>query len=109
MSSTIEGSDDRAREDELDLGQEDEVQAPNGILDHGDSPADGPMVDGEEEPSALHVLDASGTVKFSPQANESPQRQVPTGALGSADETASTPDDTPSLHVSCGYLLVDIC
>lgn len=103
----IEGSDVWAREDELDLGQEDEAEA-NGIIDHGGSSMDGdPMVNGEEESSVLRGPDASRTEKQSSQANESPQ--VSTGAFGSPDETASTPDDTPSLHVSYCHFCMDIC
>lgn len=110
MSSTIEGSDDWAGEDELDLGQEDEVQAPNGVADHGDSPTNGgPIGDGEEDSSVLHGPDAPATPKRTLQPGESPHPQ--TGfTFGSPDETASTPDDTPSLHVSMAlWYLFDTC
>lgn len=107
MSSTIEGCDVWAREDELDLGQEDEAAA-NGIIDHGGLSMGGdPMVNGEEESLVLDGPDAPGTEKQSPRTNESPQ--VLAGAFGSPDETASTPDDTPSLHVSLCHFCTDIC
>ncbi|KAE8351843.1 Golgi CORVET complex core vacuolar protein 8-domain-containing protein [Aspergillus coremiiformis] len=110
MSSMIEGSDDRAREDELDLGQEDEedVQSKsNGITADGGSHEayeDGSMAYIEDFPdvaSANHTLDKSkspldvgaGNLPLSPRT-----RQL--GTPGSVDETTSTPDDTPSLHGS---------
>ncbi|KAB8272333.1 Golgi CORVET complex core vacuolar protein 8-domain-containing protein [Aspergillus minisclerotigenes] len=112
MSSMIEGSDDRAREDELDLGEEDEgdVQPKsNGVSVDGVSPegyAEGSMAYIEEDlPDVASPnnnsfdrrnpqLDAgTGNVPLSPRI-----RQL--GTPGSVDETASTPDDTPSLHDS---------
>lgn len=100
MSSTIEGSDERVREDELDLGQEDEAQ-PNGLeptqLDDDQTGFD------EEEPSAVVAgQDTPETPKHT-VTNDAPpphHQKLTSVALGSPDETASTPDDTPSLHVS---------
>lgn len=113
MSSTIEGSNDWAREDELDLGQEDEAPAPNG-LDHASLRADDdPMGYSYSEGQApdLSAQPVPAPNKYA-VTNDSPpppppsRRQKLTGtgtgaaALGSPDETASTPDETPSLHVS---------
>lgn len=110
----IEGSDDRAREDELDLGEGDEgdVQSKsNGIS------VDGVSTEGYGKSSMAYVEedlpdvtspnhsfdtrisqldDGTGNVPLSPRI-----RQLNTP--GSVDETASTPDDTPSLHVCCDY------
>ncbi|KAE8403750.1 hypothetical protein BDV37DRAFT_249195 [Aspergillus pseudonomiae] len=112
MSSMIEGSDDRAREDELDLGEEDEgdVQPKtNGASVDGVSPegyGEGSMAYIEEDlpdvASPNHSFDrrntqldaGTGNIPLSPHI-----RQL--GTPGSVDETASTPDDTPSLHVCC--------
>lgn len=111
MSSTIEGSNDWAREDELDLGQEDEAPAPNG-LDHASLRADDdPMGYSEGQAPDLSAQPVPAPNKYA-VTNDSPpppppsRRQKLTGtgtgaaALGSPDETASTPDETPSLHVS---------
>lgn len=113
MSSTIEGSDDWAREDELDLGQEDEAPAPNG-LDHGSLRTDDdPLGYDGEESSLLPSQDSPGPTKHA-VANDSPppqpQKVAGMGApLGSPDETASTPDDTPSLHVGNSGAVWYIC
>ncbi|RMJ24209.1 hypothetical protein PHISP_04915 [Aspergillus sp. HF37] len=110
MSSTIEGSNDWAREDELDLGQEDEAPAPND-LDHASLRADDdPMGYSEGQAPDLNAQPVPGPNKYA-VTNDSPpppppsRRQKLTGtgtgaALGSPDETASTPDETPSLHDS---------
>jgi hypothetical protein len=108
----IEGSDDRAREDELDLGQEDEGDMQpqsNGISIDGmphEGYGNGSMAYFEEDlpdvASPNHTPDKSkprrdtGTnnVPLSPRIKQ-------LGAPGSVDETASTPDETPSLHVCC--------
>lgn len=111
MSSTIEGSDDGDREDQLDLDQDDEELPlqPNGHTDH-DRPAedvnDAPAHNGEP----LSVTKDEG--QKSPYLNSpadvasdgvlSSPRGYTARAPGSVDDTASTPDDTPSLHVSCG-------
>lgn len=103
MSSTLEGSDDWVREDELDLGQEDEAPTPNG-LDHVSLRAEGDRMgcDGGEFPD-LSAERASGLTKHAAANDSPPQHRLLSGtsvALGSPGETASTPDDTPSQHVS---------
>lgn len=108
MSSTIEGSDDGAREDQLDLGQEDE-ELPLRTKGHVDDD-DGQLEEVKDAP--LHnggrLSPADSQDKSGPRAGSvvevgsddalSPQHQ-PVRAPGSVDETASIPDDTPSLHV----------
>lgn len=120
MSSTIEGSNDWAREDELDLGQEDEAPAPNG-LNHASLRADDdPMGYSEGQAPDLSAQPVLAPNKHA-VTNDSPpppwrrQKLTSTGtgaaALGSPDETASTPDETPSLHVrrAVSTLQLDIC
>ncbi|GLB03744.1 vacuolar protein sorting-associated protein 8 [Aspergillus tubingensis] len=111
MSSMIETSNDWAREDELDLGQEDDEHSPpahNGVSDHANAqqpPEHGSMAYFEEDlPGVASENHVSG--KQSPPVDadttdlpSSPQSGQP-GAPGSMDETLSTPDDTPSLHGS---------
>ncbi|PWY87010.1 golgi complex component [Aspergillus heteromorphus CBS 117.55] len=107
MSSMIEASNDWAREDELDLGQEDDEHPPptrNGFSHHA-SPQELPGQDSmayieEDLPGVatenhhLPPVDADTTsLPSSPRAGQP-------GAPGSVDETISTPDDTPSLHGS---------
>ena len=106
----IETSNDWAREDELDLGQEDDEHSPpahNGVSDHANAqqpPEHGSMAYFEEDlPGVASENHVSG--KPSPPVDadttdlpSSPQSGQP-GAPGSMDETLSTPDDTPSLHV----------
>lgn len=106
----IEGRDDRAREDELDLGEEDQehsLPAPNGAPDDATPEyglGDDPMAHIEEDIPAVDSPDltpAKNTPPVEVDANDtpiSPHLGQP-GAPGSVDETASTPDDTPSLHV----------
>ncbi|KAF7588636.1 Vacuolar protein sorting-associated protein 8 [Aspergillus hancockii] len=111
MSSMIEGSDDRVREDELDLGQEDEgdIQPQsNGVSVDGmphEGYGNGSMAYFEEDLPA--VASSNHTpVKSKPRrdagTNNAPSspRIKQLGTPGSFDETASTPDDTPSLHGS---------
>lgn len=111
----IETSNDWAREDELDLGQEDDEHSPparNGVSDHVNTqepPDHGPMAYFEEDlPGVASENHVSG--KPSPPVDadstdlpSSPQSGQP-GAPGSVDETLSTPDDTPSLHVGRDYV-----
>ncbi|KAJ5086078.1 hypothetical protein N7532_010849 [Penicillium argentinense] len=112
MSSMAEGSEGWAREDELDLGQEaDETQQ----LDHDpiDRRRRSPQESGEEE--ALAELEELDTIdNAQDQASERTVQptdaglpQTPpnrhsefAGAVGSLDGASSTPDDSPSLHVS---------
>lgn len=113
MSSMAEGSEGWAREDELDLGQDENDSKPLGhdsILDHnhpGPSPQKPESVEAEvqlldtidnaQDQASEKTLEADG-----PQLPQTPPlRQAQVDATpGSVDETASTPDDTPSLHVS---------
>ncbi|KAF9886819.1 Vacuolar protein sorting-associated protein 8 [Aspergillus nanangensis] len=111
MSSTIEGSDDRAREDGLDWGQVDEEQTPPTHTGIGEAAKPLDLV--EDESMAyldddLPVVDSPGHDPFgkrisSPGTDDvdasSPQIGQP-GPPASIDETASTPDDLPSLHGS---------
>ncbi|KAA8643525.1 CORVET complex membrane-binding subunit VPS8 [Aspergillus tanneri] len=112
MSSMIEGSDDRAREDELDLGQESQHYSEptqNGIpedpesgVELGDTSmahvdADLPVVaapnlTSENNTTSLVEVDTTDT-PLSPYSGQP-------GGPGSVDETASIPDDSPSLHGS---------
>lgn len=108
-----EGNEVWAREDELDLGQDEhdsQSLGPNTILDH-DQPGPSPQkpeateaevelldtIDDAQDHAFEKALDADG-----PQLPQTPPpRQAQVDATpGSVDETASTPDDTPSLHVS---------
>lgn len=113
MSSMAEGSEGWAREDELDLGQDEhDPQHPShdGALDH-DYPEPSlqkpepvkaevevwDTIDDAQDEASEKTLEADG-----PQLPQTPPlRQAPVNATpGSVDETASIPDDTPSLHVS---------
>lgn len=116
MSSMAEGSEGWVREDEdkLDLGQDaDDSQ----LLDHvatdlpGPSPQDSVEHDLEEleELGELDTIDnaqdqaSERTVQPGdaglPQTPPNRYTEFP-GASGSIDGTSSTPDDSPSLHVS---------
>lgn len=103
----IEGSDDRAREDELDLGHAAEEE--NGVKEAYKSQElvshasmaytedDFPVVaSSDQELAGNHISIDPGT----PDASLSPGPGQPGDTPGSIDETASTPDDLPSLHVS---------
>lgn len=110
----IEGSDDGAREDELDLGPEEDTMQPisNGVThDISPQPQKGPeagsMADLEEDLPNIDTQDrASAQPTPTPAADAtdgilpSPRPDQLNGS-GSMDETTSTPDDTPSLHVRC--------
>jgi hypothetical protein len=92
MSSTNEGNDEGAREDELDLGQEDEDLPAHVNGQSEDADEDIVQSNETEEPTddlpSVNVDKHEGTPHLPPQAP------------GSADELSSIPDDTPSLHVS---------
>lgn len=104
MSSTIEGRDDWAREDELDLGQENAelhpYRAGDGvIMSNGDEPRDemdDSMIVGKEGGS--FATDNRHHLAGAP-VEDQPKELLPR-ASGSVDEITSTPDDTPSLHGS---------
>ena len=101
MSSTVEGSHGWAPEDELDLGHEDELTR-SGALENGNPrDTDDPLNDENRDPSVQDGQDMSETANGTPKANESPlaHGRQSGGGLPDADETASTPDDTPSLLV----------
>lgn len=108
MSSMAEGNEGREREDELDLGQEDDLpQQP----DHGALALDRQLSRQERVNQGLDAVDnaevhdraSEKTVELAgsglPQTPPSQHAQF-NATSGSVDETASTPDDTPSLHVS---------
>jgi hypothetical protein len=110
MSSNIEGSDDRDREDELDLGQEDEgalMPAENRSLEDDarrDELENGTMAYFEEDLSP--ETDQNQTPDKTMPSSDTEAASLPVTprigqlvAAGSPNETASTPDDTPSLHV----------
>lgn len=125
MSSMAEGSEGWEREDELDLGQDEhDLQTPghDAAIDH-DYPGPSPQklepveaeveeldtIDNAQDQASEKTLDADG-----PQLPQTPppRKAQVNAAPGSVDETASTPDDTPSLHVSSrdlGGLRPDKC
>ena len=106
-----EGNEGWAREDELDLGQEvdDSQQPDHGVIDiPGPSPQE-PVEQDLEELEELNTIDnaqdraSDRTVQ--PRHNGLPQTPPNrhsefSGAPASLDGTSSTPDDSPSLHVS---------
>ncbi|KAL2849185.1 Golgi CORVET complex core vacuolar protein 8-domain-containing protein [Aspergillus pseudoustus] len=98
MSSTIEGRDDRAREDDLDLGQEeDDEQLPetrNGANGNETWAQDDSMAHIEED-----IPDLAGQNHASIELLESP-RVSQLNLSDSVDEIGSNPDDTPSLRGS---------
>lgn len=112
MSSTIEGRDDWAREDELDLGQENAelhpYRAGDGvIMSNGDEPRDemdDSMIVGKEGGS--FATDNRHHLAGAP-VEDQPKELLPR-ASGSVDEITSTPDDTPSLHVSCDFFFLSL-
>jgi vacuolar protein sorting-associated protein 8 len=98
MSSTNEGSDDGAREDELDLGQQDEELPahPDGDESHGTEDIDD-MPSVKDRDLQDDSVD-EGSSQLLPPVSKA------------TDEASSIPDDTPSLHVSHAKLLfISIC
>lgn len=112
MSSMNEGKDDGAREDELDLDQEDQDQdlpaRTNGhVTTNGGGPTSRLGTDDVDETGSNQSEDlpviAPDSADDEPQediteeggASQSLPRVVP-----GAEDTSSLPDDTPSLHVS---------
>ena len=103
MSSMNEGSDEGAREDELDLGQEDEELPahPNGPSSNdGD---DGP-VDTHPAGDADYMFSANAPSQDDNTLDEASTQHLPPVSKAT-DEASSNPDDTPSLHVSEANLL----
>ncbi|KAL2863888.1 CORVET complex membrane-binding subunit VPS8 [Aspergillus lucknowensis] len=108
MSSTIEGRDDQAQEDDLDLGQEEEdeqlLATSNGV--NGDGvPAEGlgggSMADTEEDLPDLASENHASTEALVDAVDVPSSPQVtPKGASSSVDGIMSNPDDTPSLRGS---------
>ncbi|KKA25074.1 Vacuolar assembly/sorting protein VPS8 [Rasamsonia emersonii CBS 393.64] len=116
MSSTNQGSDDGAREDELDLGQEDD-ELPTQTNGHVETNS-GTRIDSEQEKEQEQEQDdqliyndaplsvAASDDQLSQRAGsiaetETASRQgYPVRAAGGVADTASLPDDTPSLHGS---------
>ncbi|KAL3481206.1 Golgi CORVET complex core vacuolar protein 8-domain-containing protein [Aspergillus californicus] len=105
MSSTIEGRDDLAQEDDLDLGQEEEEKqlpaASNGVV--GDEkPSDfqnGAIKHIEENSSDLPSQNYASKEAVSSRVDSN---DIPPSPLApsSIDDIASIPDDTPSLRGS---------
>lgn len=122
MSSTIEGRDDWAREDDLDLGQAEDEHLPaaasNGVIEDGIPSEDlkeGSIahieedlpdlvsqnhVSGKADPVPDEVVD-SNDVPSSPSTPK--PRIVQMGTPDDADDFGSNPDDTPSLRVSSSH------
>lgn len=107
----FEGSHDWAREDELDLNQEEdeERQHDNPGQDGkgtGQGRGDGSMAHVEEDLSLVlngHDHEQTSTVAAAGMEDDAPPLHppsLPQEPLGSVDETASTPDDTPSIQVA---------
>lgn len=107
MGSMMESSEGWTREDELDLGVENQTenlpsQPDHDALDHPKPSAEAP----DAEPNTVDddALDQASEKTVEPDAHQRGPRKAQYGELtaapGSVDETASTPDDTPSLHVS---------
>ncbi|KAL4739155.1 Golgi CORVET complex core vacuolar protein 8-domain-containing protein [Aspergillus similis] len=119
MSSTIEGRDDWAREDDLDLGQDpdqDELQRhpaaaassnSNGVIEDGNLSED--LKDGSiayieediQDPAAQNHVSRKEPDSTSPlQSPLQSPRPAWIGSSDGLDDVASNPDDTPSLHGS---------
>lgn len=106
----FEGSHDWAREDELDLGQEDA----EGQHDTSGQDSRGTQ-QGQEDASMAHVEEnlspvlnghdheQTSTAAAAEMGDDAPPLHPPSSPQelrGSVDETASTPDDTPSIQVA---------
>jgi vacuolar protein sorting-associated protein 8 len=98
MSSTNEGNDEGAREDELDLGQEDE-DLPAHVNGKSEDAHDDTVESNFAGESTDDLPSANADNQDYDQQDEGTSHLPPQG-LGSADELSSIPDDTPSLHVS---------
>ncbi|CAL5872914.1 uncharacterized protein PFLUO_LOCUS7183 [Penicillium psychrofluorescens] len=105
MGSMMESSEGWTREDELDLGAENQTenlpsQPDHDALDHPSAEAP----DAELNTLDDDALDQASERTVEPNAHQRGPRKTQYGELtaapGSVDETASTPDDTPSLHDS---------
>ncbi|KAF3017678.1 Vacuolar protein sorting-associated protein 8 [Penicillium rubens] len=103
MSSMAEGSEGWSREDELDLGQEDDPRQP----DHGalDQTLPSPQEPAEEELDTIddaeeHDSEKTARRNYLSYPETPPPRHADWTATGSVDGTGSNPDDSPSLHGS---------
>lgn len=103
MSSMAEGSEGWSREDELDLGQEDDPQQP----DHGalDQTLPSPQEPAEEQLDTIDDAEDHDSEKTAQQKDfkfpeTPPPRHADWNVAESVDGTESNPDDSPSLHVS---------
>jgi hypothetical protein len=101
--SMAEGSEGWSREDELDLGQEDDPRQPDhGALDQSRCPVRMPRRRGfwvtEIIPSRCLLGIVFLRIVYRPETP--PPRHADWTATGSVDGTGSNPDDSPSLHVS---------
>ncbi|KAJ5498640.1 hypothetical protein N7453_007691 [Penicillium expansum] len=103
MSSMAEGSEGWSREDELDLGQEDDPRQP----DHGalDQTLPSPQEPAEEQLDTIDDAEDHDSEKTAEQKDFNfpetpPPRHADWTATGSVDGTGSNPDDSPSLHGS---------
>jgi hypothetical protein len=98
-----EGSEGWSREDELDSGQEDDPQhSDHGALDYALPSPQEPV---EDELNTLDDAEDQDVEKTVEQADSylpetPPPRNAEWARSGSVDGTGSTPDDSPSLHVS---------
>ncbi|KAL4866804.1 hypothetical protein BDV12DRAFT_172286 [Aspergillus spectabilis] len=109
MSSTIEGRDDWAREDDLDLGQDEDELIPaasNGVIEDNFPPEglnDGSITHVEEDIPDLAGRNHTETKAVSGDGDSidigTPSPRLPQVG-GSFDDNVSIPDDTPSLRGS---------
>lgn len=107
MSSMAEGSEGWDGEDGLSLGREDGIPRQTDhfvlALDHPKSSPQQPVeedldtIDNARDQASEKTVELTGPELPQTPPAQSAQLNV---ASGSLDETASTPDDTPSLHVS---------
>ncbi|KAL3457084.1 Golgi CORVET complex core vacuolar protein 8-domain-containing protein [Aspergillus heterothallicus] len=97
MSFTTEGRDDRAREDDLDLGQEeDDEQLPEASNEvNGDET----QPEGVQDDSMVHIEEDIPDLAVQNHASTE-QPESPRVAPDSVDDIGSNPDDTPSLRGS---------
>lgn len=102
MSSMAEGNEGWSREDELDLGQEDDQQPDQEAPDHSVPSPHEPTEEALDTIEHADDHDSDRTVEptqsFLPETP--PPRYADWAATGSIDGTGSNPDDSPSLHVS---------
>src|SRR5436190_7828828 len=106
MSSMIEGSDNGAREDELELdhsGDEQLSPTQNGLIDEDEHVANAsqvPLLD-DEQLSVTNSRDQARPESSTlvEDGSEGPSLAHQNRTLGSVDDTGSIPDDSPSVQV----------